>query len=170
MNTEFIRDDTFTCKYCDNTTLDPILNKRMPYYYKFPSCEHELCYACIEKLSHGHSIKIKDIKCNVCKSDIVKHDFINSNNPFKNELAMYYDHFTNMNNNFNNYTEGTSGDKSEKTEESKNDLKNNIKDDMFHIYAQNYNIMRIMSQYNMSLNDLVDSLPENPSDNDDNEN
>ena len=117
MNTEFIKDEraedshtqkiinhkdllyfseSFICKYCDNTTLDPILNKRMPYYYKFPSCDHELCYTCIEKLSHNHHIKLKDINCNICNNnikfvpDLVKHDFINSNNPFKNELSMYY--------------------------------------------------------------------------------
>ncbi len=66
-----------------------------------------------------------------------------------------------MNNNFNDF------DKSKKTEESKNDLKNNIKDDMLKIHAQNYNIMRIMAQYNMNLDDLVNSLPEYFSDNDD---
>ncbi len=77
---------------------------------------------------------------------------------------MYYNHFTNMNNNSEDY------DKSNKTEESKNDLKNSINDSMLNIYAQNYNIMRIMSQYNISLDEFVDSLPENPSDNDDNEN
>ena len=68
-----------------------------------------------------------------------------------------------MNNNFDDY------DKSDKSNESKNDLKNNINDDMLKIYAQNYNIMRIMSQYNMNLDDLVNCLPECPSDNDEND-
>ena len=46
MNMNYIRDDLFVCKYCDN-------NNIIQYYYKFPSCNHELCYKCIEELKNG---------------------------------------------------------------------------------------------------------------------
>jgi len=35
---------------------------------------------------------------------------------------------------------------------------------MTKIYAMNYNIIRIMNQYNISLDDLVNALPEDPED------
>ncbi len=161
MNPDFIRDDTFICQYCDNP-VDPILNKKMPYYYKFPSCNHELCFACIDKSSNNHRIQLKDMDCRVCKNNIINFpdvdmdilDLSSNNNPLKGEISNFYNHFMNMNNKFNNY------DNTDKTNENKMNFKTSINDSMMNIYATNYNIIRILSQYNISLSEFADALPD----------
>jgi hypothetical protein len=156
MNQDFIRDETFICKYCDNP-INTILNKKIPYYYKFP-CNHELCFNCIDKSSNNHNIQLKDMDCGVCKKfpdvDMDILDLSSNDNPLKNELSTCYNHFMNMNDKFNNY------DKTDKTDENKMDFKTSINDSMTKIYATNYNIIRILSQYNISLSEFVDALPD----------
>jgi hypothetical protein len=202
MNIDFIRDERFTCKYCNNPN-DPILNKKMPYYYKYPSCNHELCFSCIDKSSNNHRIQLKDIDCSICKNDIKNlPDFILNKSQLPdelhNELNTYYNHFSNMNDKFNEYNEtaryqnknlkdfyfdeGSYAQKimnpldslsfreTDKTNEIKTNFKNSIDDSMLKIYAMNYNIIRIMNQYNISLDDLVNALPEDLDNNKEDEN
>jgi len=163
MNQDFIRDETFICQHCDNP-VDPILNKKMPYYYKFPSCNHELCFACIEKSSNNHRIQLKNMECKVCKNipdvDMDILDLSSNNNPLKGEISSFYNHFMNIpqtpsvNDKFNEY------DKTDKTEENKMNFKTSIDDSMTKIYAMNYNILRIMKQYNISFSEFADALPD----------
>ncbi len=82
MDTSFQRADDFKCDACQGFNFRLVspdeavteMNERLAKYYVDykDSCQHKICFHCIENGSQGHAIQVKDIPCCKCKMVIEK--------------------------------------------------------------------------------------------------
>ncbi len=76
MENSFVYNETRNCDHCNSerttfkmTGLDEIEKRLAKKFLTYESCQHHICFHCIEDASMGHFFKIKEIKCPKCQND-----------------------------------------------------------------------------------------------------